>query len=70
MSDGPHGDPSDADDDVEKRLAQRRGERRRGTPPGREPLPGRTHTVRLLVVTVVLVLASAAVLTGVMLLAG
>lgn len=44
-------------------------DRSRGTPPGRDPLPGRARTARLLVLTVALVLASAAVLAGVALFA-
>lgn len=74
MSDGDDGEPAgerpDASDDVEEHIAQRRAERRRGTPPGREALPDRARTARLLVVTVALVVASAAVLVGVVLLAG
>lgn len=76
MSGPADGQPSDErpdggrGNDVEERLAERRAQRRRGTPSGREALPGRTHTVRLLALTVALVVASAVVLAGVALLAG
>lgn len=77
MSDGADDEPAgerpgttDAGDDLEEQIAQRRSERRRGTPPGREALPDPDRTARLLVVTVALVVASAAVLVGVVLLAG
>lgn len=75
MSDNPDSDPAHepgagGSDDVEERIARRRAERSRGTPAGRDPLPGRAHTGRLLILTLALVGASAVVLVGVALLAG
>lgn len=76
MSHDPDSDPAreaatgDGSDDVDERIARRRAERSRGTPAGRDPLPGRAHTGRLLILTVALVAASAVVLAGVALLAG
>lgn len=77
MSDDPGSEPAgepvpagDGSDDAEERIARRRAEPSRGTPAGRDPLPGRARTARLLILTVALVLASAAVLAGVALLGG
>lgn len=75
MSDSPDSDPAHepgtgGSDDVEERIARRRAERSRGTPAGRDPLPGRARTGRLLLLTVALIGVSAVVLAGVALLAG
>lgn len=61
----------DADDaDVEGLIARRRAARRRGTPPGREPLPGRGRTLRLAGVTTALLIACSLVLAAVLLAGG
>lgn len=77
MSDDPGSEPAreavpagDGSEDVDDLVARRRAQRSRGTPAGRDPLPGRARTARLLVLTVALVGASAAVLVGVAMLAG
>lgn len=59
----------DGEADVEGLVARRRAAPRRGTPQGREPIPGRAHTQRLIALTVLLVVASAVVLGVVVLLA-
>lgn len=53
--------------DADEVIARRRTERRRGTPPGREPAVGHRRTRRLAVLTLALVLASAVALAVVVL---